>query len=94
MKGGKIKITKGQNGGIAVILSYNPTYIENLKGIKEHRWNPEQKCWIFPYSDKIIKRLIDLFKNEDVWIDFSLKQEKEEKTLFTDVGLFCWLTSK
>lgn len=85
MRNRKIKITKGTDGEIAVVLPYNPIYIKNLKSIKGHRWDPEQKRWIFPYSDKTVNRIIDLFENKDVWIDSSLKQEKESKTLFEDL---------
>ena len=40
-----------------------------MKDIKGHRWNPEEKCWFFPKSDNIIEGQIDIFKDEDMWID-------------------------
>lgn len=54
--------------------AYNPTYIKKLKEIKGHRWNPEQKCWVFPHADNVIKRLLDIFKGEAIWVEPSLKQ--------------------
>ena len=38
----------------AVTLPYNPIYIKKTKSIKGYRWNPEQKCWMFPHSDEIL----------------------------------------
>ncbi len=85
MGSGRGKITRGQSGELIVTLAYNPTYIENLKEIKGYRWNPEQKCWVFPYSDYVVKKLLVLFKGENIWIDPSLRTGKEGKTLFEDL---------
>ena len=40
MGGNVVKISSRQGGKITVTLPYNPIYIEKLKGIKGHRWNP------------------------------------------------------
>jgi hypothetical protein len=40
MKNYKIRINKKQKEKISVTLPYNPIFIEKLKGIKGHRWNP------------------------------------------------------
>lgn len=80
-----IKISRDKSGKIAVTVPYNRIYIKELKAIKGHKWNPEQKCWIFPYSDTIIKMLFGIFKGEDVWVDPSLTQAKENKTLSDDL---------
>jgi len=74
MESNRIRIITAQQGKIAVALPYNPTYIKRIKSIKGYRWNPEQKYWIFPKSDNIVKRLFDIFKSENVWIDPSLRQ--------------------
>ncbi|MCD6106830.1 MAG: hypothetical protein J7J57_01230 [Caldisericaceae bacterium] len=83
MKRYKIKITKEQIGKIKVTVPYNPIFIKKSKGIKEHRWNPEEKCWIFSHSNNVINSLFDIFKDEDVLIDPSLK--KKEKVLFENL---------
>ncbi len=85
MRGGRVKITKGQSGEVKVTLPYNPVHIENLKEIEGHRWNPEQKCWVFPCSDDVVKKILVLFKDENIWIDPSLRQGKENKTPFEDL---------
>jgi len=79
-----IKISISPSGEIEVTLSYNPVYIKKLKGIKGHRWNPREKCWIFPKSDIVIKRLFDIFKGEDIWVEPSLKQERSDN-IFEDL---------
>ena len=75
MENYKIKILSGHVGKIKVIVPYNPIYIKKMKDIKGHRWNPEEKCWFFPKSDNIIEQLIDIFKDEDMWIDPSLRKD-------------------
>ncbi len=74
MRDDRIKIINRQSGEVAVVLPFNPVHIEKLKEIKGHKWNPEEKCWVFPHSDNSIERLLAIFKGEDVWIDSSLKQ--------------------
>jgi len=77
MENYRIKTNKGQSGKIKVTVTYNPIYIKKLKYVTSHSWNPEQKCWVFPHSDDVVKKLLDIFKDEDVWIDPSLRQRKE-----------------
>ncbi len=52
----------------------NPSYIKKIKEVRGHRWNPEQKCWVFPHSDDVVRKLLSLFKDENIWIDPSLRQ--------------------
>jgi len=90
MRNNRIKITTGQKGKITVTLPDNPIYIEKIKGIKGHRWNPEQKYWTFPNSDDVMKKLLYIFKDENVWIGPSLKQVGHtfrfaEESLFEDL---------
>jgi len=42
MRGNVVKISSRQGGKITVTLPYNPIYIEKLKGIKGHRWHPQE----------------------------------------------------
>jgi len=85
IRGHRIKITKGQSGEVTVIFPYNPVHIEKLKEIEAHKWNPAQKCWIFPRSSDTIKSLLEIFSNEDVWVDPSLRQGKEDKVFLKDL---------
>ncbi|HUU89132.1 MAG TPA: hypothetical protein VMX17_15465, partial [Candidatus Glassbacteria bacterium] len=50
----RIKTNKGQSGKIKVTVTYNPIYIKKLKYVTSHSWNPEQKCWVFPHSDRVV----------------------------------------
>lgn len=85
MKDSRIKIKKIESGEIAVTLFYNPVYVEKFKGIKGHRWTPKEKCWVFPHSDNVLRRLLDIFKGEDVGVALSLRIRKEHKPLFEDL---------
>jgi len=80
----KIKITEKQDGKITLTVPYNPIHIKKLKSIKGHRWNPKEKCWIFPKSDDVIKQLFNIFKGKNLWADPSLRQEKEDN-IFEDL---------
>ena len=79
------KVSLEKSGKIEVAIPYNPKYIKKIKGIKGHRWNPEKRCWFFPKSDNIVEQLIDIFKTENLLIDPSLRQGKEETALFMDL---------
>ncbi len=82
MKKSEIKITIGQEDKITVFIPYNLIYIEKVKSIRGYRWDPKRKCWIFPHSEVIIKRLLDIFKHDPVWIDPALRRDK---TFFKDL---------
>ncbi len=75
MRNSRIKIIERQSGDVAVTLSFNPIHIKKLKEIRGHRWNPEEKCWIFHHSENVVKRLLDILKSETIWPDASLKQD-------------------
>lgn len=77
-----IKITSRHSGNISVKVPYIPSYIKRLKDIKGHRWVPEEKCWIFPQSENVVRKLLDLFKCENVWLDPSLRRGKEDINIF------------
>jgi len=53
-RGDRIEVTCRHSGEIAVVLPFNPIYIEKLKEIEGHRWNPEQKCPKDPYGLDIL----------------------------------------
>ena len=78
-------ISREKKKKIAVKVHFNQFYIQRLKGLKEHKWNQERKCWFFPKSGNIIEQLIDIFKTENLWIDPSLRQAKENKVLFKNL---------
>jgi len=58
----RVKISRGDNNYIHLKLPYNPIFIGQIKTITGHRWNPEQKYWIFHYSEDTIKRLLDILR--------------------------------
>ncbi|MBA7697731.1 Tyrosine recombinase XerC [subsurface metagenome] len=80
-----IKINSRESGKIAVTMPYNPTYIKKIKDIKGHRWNPKEKCWVFPESYDVLKNLLNIFRGESVWVNPSLRQGKEYMPLFEDL---------
>lgn len=84
VNGNGIKKAIDQEDKIAVFMPYDPAYIEKVKSIRGYRRDPKRKCWIFPRSEVIVKRLLEIFKDENVWIDPVLRGER---TPFTDLRM-------
>ncbi len=70
-----IEIKKGVDSKIIVRFHYNPEYVEKVKLIRGHRWNPEGKYWSFPYSNGIITEILRVFGKEKVNIDSALRKD-------------------
>ncbi|TET99535.1 MAG: hypothetical protein E3J23_04715 [Candidatus Stahlbacteria bacterium] len=83
-----IKITNSQSGKISVTLPYNLTFIKRIKNIKGYYWNSEQKCLIFPHSDKVIRKLFDIFKDKNIWLDLLASEYKISGFYFCTEGTF------
>ena len=63
---------------IKLTLPYNPTYIKKIKTIPGYRWHPDKKCWSFPYSEDILKKILLLFDGENIHLDSTLQRLTEE----------------
>lgn len=62
-----VKIGKDiQQGGIVVTFSYDPKFVALVKTIEGHRWHPDKKHWSFPYSEDILKKILSVFKDENI----------------------------
>ncbi|MBA7664314.1 hypothetical protein ES703_72372 [subsurface metagenome] len=78
----QIKLEK-EDKRIKLILPYNPTYIRKIKTVPGYYWHPDKKYWSFPYSKDILKRILSIFKGENIQVDstlqvsFNQKSEKE-----------------
>jgi len=40
---------------------------------KAYRWHPDKKYWNFPYSEDTLKKLLSVFKNENIDVDSALQ---------------------
>lgn len=78
----KVKIFRGGKSKVFVKLPYNPAYIEKIKSIKGYRWNPKEKYWSLPYSDKILNYIKYLFKGEKIEFGKSFQKKfNKEKSI-------------
>jgi len=73
----KIKLER-EDKRIKLTLPYNPTYIKKIKTISGYRWHPDKKYWSFPYSKDILKRILFIFKGENIQLDSILQRLTEE----------------
>ncbi len=55
---------------LIVKFDYCALRISKIKQIKGYEWNRVKKVWNVPYTDENVARLKELFKNEQVRIDF------------------------
>ncbi len=65
---------------IKLTLPYNPTYIKKIKTIPGYRWHPDKKYWSFPYSEDILKRILSIFKGENIQVDSTLQVSFNQKS--------------
>ncbi|MDI6744504.1 MAG: hypothetical protein QMD07_03905, partial [Thermodesulfovibrionales bacterium] len=54
---------------------YNPEYVEKIKTIPGHRWNPKEKHWSFADSDGTLEKILAVFEGEEIQIDPSLQTQ-------------------
>ncbi len=54
---------------------YNPEYVEKVKTIHGHRWNPKEKHWSFPDSDGTLEKILAVFEGEEIQIDLPLQTQ-------------------
>jgi len=69
-----IRISKDiQQGKIVVTFSYDPKFVAKVKSIEGHRWHPDKKYWSFPYSQEILRKILSVFKGENIDLDSTLQ---------------------
>lgn len=57
---------------ILVKFGYQPELVKKIKAIKGHNWNFEGKYWTLPNNKIVIKELLKIFTNDQVFIDQTL----------------------
>ena len=68
-----IKIGKNvQLNKIVITFQYNPRFVSMVKSIKGHMWDPDKKYWSFPYSEATLKKILLVFREENIYLDSNL----------------------
>lgn len=68
-----IQVKKINNYKISVSFQYSQERVNKIKKIKGRKWDSNHKYWIIPYRQKNIRQFIELFNDEDIKWDESLK---------------------
>jgi hypothetical protein len=63
------KIFDHRTGNLMVSFRYAPHFVEKVKSIYGHKWNPEGKYWSFANATGILERASKVCKGERISID-------------------------
>jgi len=69
-----INIMRGINNKLIVQFPYSEDRVEKIRSVEGRRWDSQHKCWIVPYSQDILEKVLKLFINEKIVADKSLSQ--------------------
>jgi site-specific recombinase XerD len=72
-----VKVSKNDEQ-LIITFPYSPERVCKIKSIKGYSWNPNRKEWSVPFSDEKINTLKNLFRNEQIAIEF-INNENNEK---------------
>lgn len=71
-----LTLLKRYDREIAVKMSsFEQRYVNRIKSIPGRKWLSDQLLWTFPYSVSTIERFIELFANEEVYVEALLFEE-------------------
>jgi site-specific recombinase XerD len=68
-----IAIKPGPDRQLTVALPYSPERVEKIKSIPGRRWHKEEKVWTVPDEPGMVEWLLDLFADEKVEVDPTLR---------------------
>ncbi|MFL0248296.1 site-specific tyrosine recombinase/integron integrase [Candidatus Clostridium stratigraminis] len=55
---------------LAISFEYSQVRVAKIKSQKFYKWNPDKRIWTVPFTEENLNILKELFKNEQVNIDF------------------------
>jgi hypothetical protein len=64
-----IKIQKAREQRLYVYLPYDLELIRKIRSFDSLLWVQQKKCWSVPHTDESIKKLADLFKDEEFEVE-------------------------
>ncbi len=69
----EVNISKDLYGRIVVSFHYDPFLIAKIKTIEGRKWHPVEKHWSFPYTNGLLEKILEVFGDEDIHLDPTLK---------------------
>jgi site-specific recombinase XerD len=77
----KIKLLKDRDDNLMGSFPYEPQFVQKIKTIKGHRWQPDGKYWSFPGSNETLERILEVFEAQEIYIDPAIQFEDLRKEL-------------
>lgn len=81
-----VKISRLENK-LIITFPYSPERIRKIKTIKGYSWNTDKKEWSVPDTMENISILKNLFKNEQITVDFACSESNENLFKLVDEQL-------
>lgn len=69
-----IFVNKGSNQNLIITFDYSPERVRKIKQVS-NRWNQLGKYWEIPYTEQDIKRLLNVFQDEEIIFESALDFE-------------------
>ncbi|HUS88368.1 MAG TPA: site-specific tyrosine recombinase/integron integrase [Desulfosporosinus sp.] len=82
-------VNKGSNHTLIITFDYSLERVRKIKQVS-NRWNPLGKYWEIPYTELAIKRLLNVFQDEEIIFESALDFEISGSNLVCLKGMV-WL---
>ena len=67
-------VNKGNEQNLIITFDYSLERVRKIKQVS-NRWNPLGKYWEIPYTELPIKRLLNVFQDEEIIFELALDFE-------------------
>lgn len=67
-------VNKGNEQNLIITFDYSLERVRKIKQVS-NRWNPLGKYWEIPYTELAIKRLLNVFQDEEIIFELALDFE-------------------
>ena len=67
-----VTVSKDVSGHIIVSFPYDSHLVEKVRTIDGRKWRKDKKYWSFPNTDGSLKKILEVFKGEEIHIDSAL----------------------
>lgn len=78
-----VAVSKDVSGRITISFPYDPQLVEKIRTIEGRKWHKDKRYWSFPNTDGTLKKILDVFKGENIHLDPAL-QAKPSTSVITE----------
>ncbi len=76
-----VRISQGQEGRIEVSFPYSPVLAARMKTLPDRTWDEAQERWTLMYAPGVVAKLMDLFNDQSVELDYAICVEDLRREL-------------